>query len=561
MTHPPSGSARQQEAAQEKNSNTTGLTNGSNLNKVGSNGNHQNLENGYTKQMAIGIDKQRPPYDKEKFEARGEILDAVNAHLQEAAQDKPSRPLIEIVGVTWIGKTWLLKHLEENYKRESNERVGNRPTISIYFDLQDVAQLDPSEADTYRWYTRFLERFVPVIERASGDIRPKELEILKERKSDWPLPPDELQKVLNSLRNWFAALRRGYFPILLLDSLEQIDAALLAWLEYEILVPFVEGKQALIITAGRQQVKWREYEIRFYSDLIRLGVLEEWGTRGDKGVPKWIHERYALGHPGLAAKLSQAFQTTEGGLDGIRALNGTPDEQTKVGRILEETINEIVLNDVPTQNIPGRQMDLRAILWTIAVLRKFSPEILNAMVDRFGPDLYRGKSYVFFRQASFDLVDCHVAAWRAGINDYRVEPLVRRILANAVRIANGPEAYLERHQAAEEWYRTALQNAPSTASHKLPELLYHYCARVKALEPNALSEKAVSETQALLHDPALAISQGEVDTLKQRFTNKDDDDLEELRRDMLALVGERTYQKILDVLQEFSPVPEPTPVM
>lgn len=549
-------SSRPASAAQQNIANRTGLTEGNDSIKVGSNGNHPNFGNGYKMQIAGEITTERPPYDKEKFEARGEILDAVSAHLQEAAQDKLTRPLIEIVGVTWIGKTWMLKHLEEKYKSANNARVGNRPTISVYFDLQEVKQLDPSEADTYRWYTRFLERFIPAIQSASGDTGPHELEILKARKSDWPLPPDELQKVLNSLKDWFVALRLRYFPLLLLDSLEQLDAALLAWLEYEILLPFVEGKQALIITAGRQQVKWREYEIRFFSDLIRLGALEEWGTLKDKGVPEWIHERYALGHPGLAAILRQKFESAKGGIDGIHALDGTANEQDGVGPILEETINKIVLNDVPTQNIPGKQMNLRAMLWTIAVLRIFSPEVLKAMVDTFGPDLYRNKSYVFFRQASFDLVGCHMAAWRAGINDYRVEPLVRRILANAVRIVNGSDAYLERHQAAEEWYRTALRNAPSTASHKLPELLYHYCARVKLLAPNELSGKAISETRELLYDPALAISQGEVDTLIQRFTNRDDDDLKELHQDMLDVVGNETYQEIVNAFKQALPTAE-----
>ena len=543
--------------------NRTGLTDSIDSIKVDSNGNHQNFENGHKQQMANGIEQTRPPYDKEKFEARDDVLVKVNAHLEKAAKGELARPLIEVVGVTWIGKTWLLKHIEENYKRENNKHVGSRPTIAIYFDFESekLAQREPTEAETYRWYTRFLKSFVPAIERASGDSAPKALEILSERKSDEPLPPDELQGALNALKRWFVDLRRTYFPILLLDSLEKIDSALLAWLEYDILVPFVEGNQALIVTAGRQQVKWREYEIRFYSDLIRLGALEEWGALGAKGIPKWIHERYALGHPGLAAKLYEKFQAAPDGLDGVRALDGTPDEPKIVGPILQEKINEIVLNDVPATDDPGKQMNLQAVLWTISILRIFSPEILKAMVDAFGPDEYRGKSYMFFRQAAFNLIGAQIAAWRAGLNDYRVEPLVRRIMANAVRIVDGREEYLERHKTAEEWYRVALWGARSAASNKLPELLYHYCVRAKAENPNVLEEQAITEIRALADALGLHESRGEVDTLIQRLTNKDDEDLQELHRDMLEVVGAETYQEVLNVLQETLSNDERVPTM
>lgn len=522
--------------------NRTGLTDSNDSIKVGSNGNHQNYENGHKQQMANGIGQERPPYNKEKFEARGKLLDAVKAHLKAASKGELTRPLIEVVGVTWIGKTWLLKHIEENYKRASNERVDGRPTITIYFDLEAVAELEPPKVETYLWYTRFLELIVSAIERASNDTPPKELEILRDRKSDWPLTPDELHRALNSLKRWFVELRHKYFPILLLDSLEKIASTLLAWVESEILLPLVKDNQALVITAGRQPVKWREYEIRFFSDLIRLGALEALGTLGDKGIPKWIHERYALGHPGLAAIL-------------YKELQAAPDEQEVVRTILKEKINEIVLNDVPALDKPGEEMNLQAILWTISVLRIFHPEILKTMVDRFGPDEYRGKSYMFFRQAAFNLVGAHIGAWRAGINDYRVEPLVRRIMANAVLLVDGRDKFLERHATAEEWYRAALASAPSTSPNKLPELLYHYCAIVKVREPEVLSEKAISETRTLLADRDLSVSQNDLDTLWQRFTNHDDD-LKVLQEDMEHVVGKETYQELVNIFREPLPAPE-----
>lgn len=537
--------------------NRTGLPDSNNSTKVSSNGNHQNFGNGYKQQMANGIEQAHPPYDKEKFEARDDVLVEVSAHLEKAAKGELTRPLIEIVGVTWIGKTWLLKHIEEIYKRGNNKRVGSRPTIAIYFDLEGVTPLGPSEAETYRWHTRFLKSFVPAIEGASGDRAPQELEVLQRQKPDASLSPDELQGALNALKRWFVDLRRKYFPILLLDTLEKIDSTFLAWLEYEILVPFVEGNQALIVTAGRQQVKWREYEIRFFSDPIPLGALKEWGTLGDKGVPKWIHERYALGHPGLAAKLYEKFQAAPDGLDGVRALDGTPDEPKIVGPILQEKINEIVLNDVPATDDPGKQMNLRDILWTISVLRIFSPEILQAVVDNFGPDEYRGKSYMFFRQAAFNLIGRHIAAWRAGISDYRVEPLVRRIMANAVLRSDGRDEFLKMHEIAKDWYRTTLWSAPSTAPYRLPELLYHYCARVKLTDPDNLSEKALSKTRALIEDSGLGISPNDLDKLIQQFTNQDDADLKELRQDMVEVVGEETYQGIVNVFRQALPAPEP----
>jgi len=540
---------------------TASLTGNNGSGKVGSVGNHQNFENGYPIQMASEISAGRPPYDKAKFEARAEVLAVVRRHLESAAKQELTRPLIEIVGVTWIGKTWLLKHVEENYKRGSNQHVGKRSTFTLYFDLEDVTLLEPSEAEIFQWFTRFLRAFIPTLERASGTTRPNELEILRQKESGLPLDPVELQQALISLKSWFVELRRKYFPILVLDSLEKIDASLLAWLEYEILVPFVKDNQALIITAGRHPVKWREPEIRFYSDFIRLGALEEWGTLGDQGVPKWIHERYALGHAGLAAKLYELLQPQRDRIKQVDAFDGTAIQQGIVESYLKEGIEKIVLNDVPGEDKPGKQMNLRGILWTISVLRIFGPETLKMMVDTFGPAEYHDKSYMFFRQVGFNLVGNHIAAWRAGLSDYRVEPLVRRIMANALQILDGAGEFSRRHETAEQGYRDALWDAPSTAPFKLPELLYHYCARMKLLEPDELSEKAIVETNALVEALALAESKSELDTLVQRLKNQDDADLKELRCDMIKIVGTETYQAIVNVFQQALTASEPVPAM
>lgn len=505
----------------------------------------KNGKNGKESIMDSGIPEittERPTYDSTKFEARAATLDKIHTRLQKAATRQMTSPLIEIVGVTWIGKTWLLNEIRARYTKERNYKIENRFTCAALFDLETVEQESAAEIDIYAWYTNFLRRFVPILEQASGEASPPALGILA-KEDRLPLDPDELNQVLDSLKQWFANLRQRYFPILLLDSTEKVDTPLLAWLEREILVPFVDGNQALAVTAGRQPIKWREPEIRFYYDLIHLGPLEEWGKRK---IPKWIHQEYALGHAGLAAKLYEAFDDPRIGLE--RAKNFAREDtafQDKIRTLLGEAISKIVLFQVPDRDIPREQMNLQALLWTISVLRIFNPEILQTMVNRFGPETYHGKSYMFFRQAAFNLIGAQIAAWRAGINDYRVEPLIRRIMANAVRIVDGKEQYLERHKTAEEWYRVALERAPSTAPNKLPELLYHVCMQVKVNEPEELSEIALSETRAILD---LGISQNDLDTLFQRFTNQDDADLKELRKDMVEVIGDETYQEIVTAL-------------
>ncbi len=531
-----------------------GLTDDQELRQWGSNGNDQISKNGNRNHMASGMNEQRLPYDKEKYEARG-IEQRVRAHMEDAANQQLKRPVLEIVGVTWIGKTWLLKHFEANFRKDRGQKVGERSSIVIYLDLELLAEQEPSEAQTFRWYTRFLQALISALILASGDESPKELDAARERTLDLPLDPVELRSVLSSLKRWFAELRERYFPILLLDALEKIDASLLAWVERELLVPFVEGNRALIITAGRHPVKWREPEIRFYSDLLRLGALEVFGT---KKIPAWIHERYALGHVGLGVKLYDAFQQVEGGIESIRVLEDTAKEQRIVGPILKEGIKKIVLHDVPAQDERGKHMNLQGLLWTLSILRIFNPEILKGMVDAFGPDTYRGKSYMFFRQAAFNLIGSHVAAWRAGLNDYRVEPLIRRIMANAVRIVDGQDEYLKRHKAAEEWYCSTMSSA---IYKQMPEFLYHYSVRVHDLEPDTLRQRVLAETRALIAKQRLEDTPTELDALIHRLTNQDDDDLKELSQDMLGVVGERTYQQILKVLQETIPTGDLVPAM
>ncbi len=545
------GSARPRNAPKLAPQNGSGLTEKNDSLKLHNAGNQQNGKNGHKEPMASKINAERPLYVKEKFEARTAILDRVRDYLQAAAGQKLACTLIEIVGVTWIGKTWLLRHIEEYYKRESERRVGERLTIAIYVDLEKVAQPESSEQEAFQWFTRFLRLFISALESASDVKRPNELRTLPRQESALPLDPIELQTALSALSNWFVEIRSRYFPILILDALEKIDASLLAWVEREILIPFNAKNQTLIITAGRAPVKWREPEFRFYSDLIRLGALEEWGKLGDKGVPAWIHERYALGHAGLGAKLYEAFLSSDYGFENIRALSKTPQEHNVVGPILKKGIDEIVLNDIPAQDIPRQQMNLRALLWAICVLRIFSPETLKVMVEAFGPAEYRDKSYLFFRQAGFYLIGSNVAAWRPGLGDYRVEPLVRRIMSNALRITDGCKEYVERHQTAEKWYREALFEAPSAAPSKLPEALYHFCVQIQLREPAVLSEKTTSEIRAWIELLDLDNSPDDVDKLIHRFKNDaKDGDLEELRRDMIGIVGKETFAKIIEILQE-----------
>ncbi len=552
MNNAPFFSARPDRAAQAGSQDTTQLTRETSETTFGSNGNRQNSKNGNEMQMAGQKLKVtlRHPYSPQEFEARGNALDETRLRLEKARANDLTRPLIEIVGVTGIGKTWLLNEIRERYQ-ESKQTVGVRPARIVYFDFEQVKQENVTDREMYEWFTRFLESFVPKLEEGFGAKPAAVTKFLRTHKLDPldPLDPDELQEILMLLKQWFTELRNGFFPILLLDSVEEIDAALLAWVEREILVPFVQGNQALVITAGRHAVKWREPEIRFYSDLIHLGPLEEWGK---KAIPEWIHEHYSFGHPGLAWRLYKDFQSSEIGLEKVKNLYQEPERETEiVGPILNEAIAEIVLRDVPNQDVPREHMNLQGLLRTISVLRIFNPELTQAMVAQFGPKEYRNKSYMFFRQAAFDLVGSHIAAWRAGLNDYRVEPLVRRIMANALRIRNGQIEFLKRHHAAEEWYRKALSDAPSTAPNKMPELLYHYCVRIKSEKPDSLRERATNESQALVKE--FNLSENDVNTLLQRLTDESDQDLQELRQDMLEVVDPETFQEMMNVVHEALP--------
>lgn len=493
----------------------------------------------------------RLPYRRDLFVGRRKELDEIHQLITQAHDGKIERPVLEITGSVGLGKTWLLRHIANEYAVDSDtskQWTGRKP-FTAYVDLEKLQEWKQSE---YWLYHHLLRLFISAIPDQL-DSRPHEFEALSDPSPDLPLTPDQLDKTLPSLRTWIDSLLPKWVPILLFDSTDKVDPPLvLNWLEQEILAPLAQKRQGLVIVAGRRPMIWREPDIRFHLNLEELGPLADegdvWSSQPIEylgqtiHIPRLIHQQYAFGHPGVAATLFLQLQE-QGVPVTADSLDNTDTKKRVVASALICAERESLLE--------GVRPALHPLLRAVCPLRVFNVTSLQKFAIQFGDASYTSQSRAFFRQAIRDMIEDNVVKWTASLSDYSIIPIVRRVLANAVRVTEGEENFRLRHQKAFDMYCDRLRQEPTTAPWSVPEILYHR-AMLASLESQASVEKQVkAELERVLAVPLFPRAYKTADDLVNRLKSKDAD-LVELHQDLIDLIGIDTFDEIIQMLETYN---------
>lgn len=525
-----------------KEAKTTGMANMS-VGETGKNGNPSNPQ-----EKTISYISARLPFHKDFFVGRGNEARAISDSVALADRGRIERPIVEIVGPVGLGKTWLLKRLAADYSLDSEpSEETRRKTFSAYVDLADLEEWNGQD---YWWYHHFLRILVSALPKQLESF-PPELDALRDSIPQVPLAPDQLNRTLGKLGVWLEGLLTKNLPVLVFDSTEKADLAHLNWLEREILVPLAQKRNSLIIVAGRRPVVWREPEIRFHLDLRELGpLLDEDSTWTRQAVlyrnqtirvPRLIHERYTLGHPGVAAALVTRLLQR-----GVRV----SDDSLRGPQVEQDVIPSAFADAVFAEHdslLEGVRHDLHPLLRSVCALRLFNATSLQTFAAAFSDrESDKNQSRVFFRQSIREMIEDNVVQWTAALSDYGLIPIVRRVLANVVRVTEGQERFRQRHQTARGMYMDRLGDESTNAPWTVPEILYHTAMLARIDGQAEPGEQAISSLEELQDGLLTRLTYKTADDLVNRMKNTGGDrDLDELQRDLVELVGKATLNEII----------------
>lgn len=492
---------------------------------------------------------QRLEFEPNLFQGRIQEREWLEHKVREILLHRIARPLVEIIGPLALGKTWLLRLYDHKYaKGHKNERARSLNTFTTFIDFKKLDAWNDSE---FSWAHHFL-RLLNAELNAEGFTHSFQHPQVYEPEPQFPLDPYERTETVKELTNWIEQLAAEYVPILLFDSSEVVPSVCFDWFEQELVAPLIRTHRALVVVAGRYPRVWREPETSQRREQWILNELEQevWhkqaANRKGELIPPWVHERYARGYPGVALDLYQRFLGLgQDKLERIReVVPNSPEEHDLVSASIQETLNELLFQGIEPQ--------LPELVGDIATQRIFNPDLLQDFVKKFGAADKRARTFPYFRQKVRELIDANVAKFSLLVNDYVIHPPLRRLVAECVRVTQGPENVRARHQFAFDYFLRRLDQAPEmTAEWFVPEILFHHGEIANLKQPGTAPQQVAAKLDELLKGKFGEIALDKLTERMARWNSQApvDIDLVELHRDLVWRIGEANFEKLVQELR------------
>lgn len=259
-----------------------------------------------------------------------------------------------------------------------------------------------------------------------------------------------------------AALVARKNPSLLLISGEaRATPVLFGWIERGLLLPLVRaGKTAALVTS-RAPLRWREFDTRRRAESRALAPLAPEETAAQLGLDTSDGARVhalTLGLP-LANALAQE-QIAAGSSPGAW---GAAEEAALARRFIAAIYERAG---------PELTPELRCALEILAVAREFALPLIQALLPAFCNDFDQPRSQSLQLLTIRQLQELDLVTWDQQSLSYQITPLVRRLIASAVR-RESPERYTAIQEAAAGYYARQLDEVPISRHVHLAELLWH----------------------------------------------------------------------------------------
>lgn len=394
-------------------------------------------------------------YDPEKFitKARQPELERISHSVKQSLRgERIEWPVVNFWGVTGIGKSWLLKHV--NYLYQPNSNHQQKTIVLLYeFENNESAEL-----------TTLIQKLASSLEVQL----PPELHSNEEAQRALQQASQGNHHALVHVLN--ACTTNNLVPILLFDDTEKVSADDWEQIEKELMEPLVLNGRILFVIAGRRYIpRWRRFEVRRRVQEPHETHL----TPFSKESVKWLLEKrnynidadillpFTAGNPRLVDELGSELQKMSRGETVNQAFirqNNKP-----IASILQRYQEDLL------KNVPAH---LHSYLYAIIPLRAYRMEALRFMLNEADQDWYQEWTDGDYLRTLRELDQTEIVWWNRDRRAYTTDYIARRII-NQRQLLQDPNIFVQWHQRAFSLYTQWAEEHPTTSEDFILEAWFH----------------------------------------------------------------------------------------
>jgi hypothetical protein len=426
-------------------------------------------------------------------------------------------PIINFWGVTGIGKTWFLHHVQHLYTYRT---VSEYPHPTLGYPTFVLLYVFPYNSA------------IPVLEHIARAFADEALSQLASALS----AEEQLRLVRardlgspEALISELLVLSRRFVPLILLDQAENMGPVDWEEMERQLIEPLVSSGRVLIIVGGRRQIaRWRRFEVRrrvMEPEKCRMRPFDkQMMTRQlnqyQYSIPADSLFPFTGGNPHLIDVIAQQVTVwIKQGPSPVLDPAWFAHHQQDLLQIVYESELQLLKN-VPT--------GLRPILDTVSPLRFYRSEALRAMLTvREVGALRQSEAYYLNILHVLDQ-DTELVWWDRTRRAYTMSEVVRRII-NCRHLLENAYDYATRHHRALMMYWGWVNQYPEISEDFIVEIWFHLACLYSA---NSDIERLRTEAQHTLAFARAHLNANRLLNLENQL-QKDPDLLELLSQTLL----------------------------
>lgn len=457
------------------------------------------------------------PYQQDYFVNRDYALDLIQNRIKQA-QSPTKRiflPLIKFWGMPGVGKTWLLKHVCQQY---SFQKEDERPFCPIYCDLEKLSPDSIESEDTF-----VLKLTQTLIDEVRKNFRDSiYLQIFNDKLK-------EQASISQNLYDQFIAtilfLTKKIIFIFLLDTNEKVNNKQWQAVEKDLLELLIESDLLLMIVAGRRhEPSWHRIEVRrrltpieetkmipFSLQSLQKQLQKDKIPIDIEGFDKFLLTCTA-GIPWLTYLLTKVI---------MQKMNSQSSTKVFDAQAYEDDIKQVliayeqdVLNQIDKDN-------LRRAFDVLLPLRFYRVDALRFGLNQQDNSLKTTDVELLIRLRQLASIS-DIVWWDNQQSKYITDPVVRKVLSQLNWIRD-KEKYINQHQIAIQFYTKRINQSKNNSTIYLLEFLYHQAILYEYNQDDQILFDVINTIFKIATDD---LSIEERDTLQNKFTQ--DVELQEL---------------------------------
>lgn len=411
-------------------------------------------------------------FDPEKFANRQTEIELLAARISQAKIGvNVQQPLVNLWGISGIGKTWLLNYAEYIYSCDLSDVIpGEKPVCAIYFDFERRADWE----------------VMAVLRELAERFQSKLPESLSTGQSWVEIAKDgHVELFVNTLRQ----LAKKVVPVLLFDTTEKLPAEFWTSFEQDVLEPLLITNQIVVVIAGRRRApRWRRVEVRRRAapsadcqvEAFKQADIQKQLSKIDMIVSVELAEQlFALsgGNPQLIHQVGGFLR---------RQTERTPESADVV--TYQEQLKEILIaykTNVLSDIEEAKEQKFEQ-LEALSVLRFYRTEALRYMlqVNQLKPNQPADVQLLFILRQLDETTE--IVWWEDSKNGYITAPVLRKVMNQLWRLED-ENLFITRHQQALDLYWYWVEQYPENRPIYLVEICYHQASIDRIKHPDAAS--------------------------------------------------------------------------